>query len=188
MSKKLFPFSIFAASAALAATLVAGCASNKSAQPNSLDRALFTFQTNNIPVVTATTNAAGAVTLLTNNVPVVTLGDLKPAVKDTVTTGGAIAGLYTPWAGFGTAGLLGLLAIYREARNRNTSAALVQGLETARQLLSTTDQGKELLAKYNAWAVDHQRELGVIMQVGSLVDKYADPDAARGVVQTLTAP
>ena len=49
--------------------------------------------------------------------------------------------------------------------------ALVQGVETARAVLTTTPQGKAADAQFVKWLMDHQREAGVFTTVSDLVEQ-----------------
>lgn len=153
--------------------------------------------TNEIGVVTQQTNVVTITNLVehriiesqvsatTNLVPVTTLVD-KPAAVDAIKTVGGIAGAYIPGAGgLITTALVGLLGIYRNARNKKTIGALIQGIETGREVLTNTPQGQELFTRYTKWLQSHQREAGVLSEVRRLVDTYADNEAAREAAKLL---
>ena len=54
---------------------------------------------------------------------------------------------------------------YRQVRNRKVNEALVQGVETARAILTTTPQGQAADAQFVKWLMDHQKEAGVFTTV-----------------------
>jgi hypothetical protein len=63
--------------------------------------------------------------------------------------------------------------------------ALVQGVETARAVLTTTPQGKAADAQFVRWLMDHQREAGVFTTVSDLVETLSDNPAARLTAQEI---
>jgi hypothetical protein len=63
--------------------------------------------------------------------------------------------------------------------------ALVQGVETARAVLTTTPQGKAADAQLVKWLMDHQREAGVFGTVSDLVESVSDNPAARMTAQEI---
>src|SRR5437764_15037661 len=68
---------------------------------------------------------------------------------------------------------------YRQVRNRKVNEALVQGVETARAVLTTTPQGKAADAQFVKWLMDQQREAGVFTTVSDLVEQVTDNPIAR---------
>ncbi len=64
-------------------------------------------------------------------------------------------------------------------RNRKVNEALIQGVETARAVLTTTPQGQAADAQLLKWLMDHQKEAGVFATVSELVDRLSDNPAAR---------
>ena len=77
-------------------------------------------------------------------------------------------------------------APYRQVRNRKVNEALVQGVETARAILTTTPQGQAADAQFVKWLMDHQKEAGVFATVSSLVDEFSDNPAAKMVAQEIS--
>ena len=59
----------------------------------------------------------------------------------------------------------GLYHGYRQVRNRKVNEALIQGVETARAVLTTTPQGQAADAQFVKWLMDHQKEAGVFTTV-----------------------
>ncbi len=74
---------------------------------------------------------------------------------------------------------------YRQLRNRKVSEALVQGVETARAVLTTTPQGQAADAQFVKWLMEHQKEAGVFATVSGLVDQLSDNPAARLTAQEI---
>jgi len=65
--------------------------------------------------------------------------------------------------------------------------ALVQGVETARAVLTTTPQGHAADAQFVKWLMDHQKEAGVFATVSALVDQVSDNPAAKMTAQEIAA-
>ena len=76
---------------------------------------------------------------------------------------------------------------YRQVRNRRVTGALVQGVETARAVLTTTPQGQAADAQFVKWLMEHQKEAGVFTTVSALVDQLSDNPAARLTAQEISA-
>jgi hypothetical protein len=55
----------------------------------------------------------------------------------------------------------------------------VQGVETARAVLTTTPQGQAVDAQFVRWLMAHQKEAGVFATVSDLVDQVSDNPAAK---------
>ncbi len=121
-----------------------------------------------VPVVSV---GAGGVTV-TNLVAL-------PAVDAGIRAAGSVVDLLLP--GIGSLAALALGGVYHtycQARNKKVSAALVQGMETAREVLATTPQGQALDAGLVKWLRDNQKAAGVIGAVAGLVDDVTDNPAA----------
>jgi hypothetical protein len=133
--------------------------------------------------------------LVTNLVPVfmtnfvqvpVTNLVAKPEVEAAIGATGSIVNTFAPGIGSIVAlALGGLYHGYRQVRNRKVSEALVQGVETARAVLTTTPQGKAADAQFVKWLMDHQREAGVFSTVSDLVESVSDNPAARMTAQEI---
>lgn len=160
-------------------------------------------------VVMVTNNLTGAVSssverepvtnlvtvTLTNTVPVfetnlvqvpVTNLVASPAALATIGAIGAVGDTYLPGIGSMIALLLGgLYHGYRQVRNRKVNEALVQGVETAREILETTPQGKAADAQFVKWLMEHQKEAGVFTTVANLVDNLSDNPAAKLTAQEI---
>ena len=65
--------------------------------------------------------------------------------------------------------------------------ALVQGVETARAILTTTPQGQAADAQFVKWLKEHQKEAGVFSTVSGLVEQLTDNPAARLTAQEISA-
>ena len=79
----------------------------------------------------------------------------------------------------------GLYHGYRQVRNRRVNEALVQGVETARAVLTTTPQGQAADAQFVKWLMEHQKEAGVFTTVSGLVDQLSDNPAAKMTAQEI---
>jgi hypothetical protein len=79
----------------------------------------------------------------------------------------------------------GLYHGYQQLRNRKVNEALVQGVETARAVLTTTPQGQAVDAQFVKWLMDHQKEAGVFTAVSALVDQLSDNPAAKMTAQEI---
>ena len=79
----------------------------------------------------------------------------------------------------------GLYHGYRQLRNRKVNEALVQGVETARAVLTTTPQGQAVDAQFVKWLIEHQKEAGVFATVSRLVDQLSDNPAAKMTAQEI---
>ena len=69
--------------------------------------------------------------------------------------------------------------------NRKVNEALVQGVETARAVLTTTPLGQAADAQFVKWLMDHQKKAGVFATVSGLVDRFSDNPAARMTAQEI---
>jgi hypothetical protein len=140
-----------------------------------------------------TTNVVAAV--VTNFVPVfytnlvevpVTNLVSNPVAEASISAAGSLVNLFAP----GLGSLLALVAGglyhgYCQVRNRKVNEALVQGVETARAVLTTTPQGQAADAQFVKWLMDHQKEAGVFAAVSDLVDQVSDNPAAKMTAQEI---
>ena len=139
------------------------------------------------------TNMVAAV--MTNFVPVfytnvvqvpVTNLVAKPEALATIEAVGAVTNTFLPGIGSILAlALGGLYHGYRQVRNRKVNEALVQGVETARAILTTTPQGQAADAQFVKWLMDHQKEAGVFTTVSGLVEHLSDNPAAKMTAQEI---
>ena len=133
--------------------------------------------TNYVPVIVRVPEVV-AVTNLVDRPGVLAAIELLPKGVDTFVPGlGSLLGL----------ALAGAYHMYQQARNKKVSAALVQGVETARAVLTTTPQGQAADDALVAWLKAHQREAGVLGAVSSLVEAQADNAAAKMAAAEIAA-
>jgi len=163
--------------------------------------------TNTVPVVTERTHVVfvtnattGAVTgyatrepvatnmvaaVVTNYVPVTNLV-ARPEAEATIQATGSVINTFAPGIGSIVAlALGGLYHGYRQVRNRKVNEALVQGVETARAVLTNTPQGQAADAQFVKWLMEHQKEAGVFTTVSDLVDQLSDNPTARLTAQEI---
>ncbi|MCX6890767.1 MAG: hypothetical protein NTX51_04500, partial [Verrucomicrobia bacterium] len=99
---------------------------------------------------------------------------------------GSVVNTFAPGIGSIVAlAMAGLYHGYRQVRNRKVTEALVQGIETARAVLTTTPQGQAADAQLVKWLMEHQKESGVFTTVSGLVEQLSDNPAARMTAQEI---
>jgi hypothetical protein len=138
-------------------------------------------------ITAATTNLVPV--FMTNMVPVpVTNLVARPGAEAAIGATGSVINTFAPGIG-SIVGLLlgGLYHGYRQARNRKVNEALIQGVETARAVLTTTPQGQAADAQFVKWLMDHQKQAGVFLTVSQLVDQFSDNPAARMTAEEIAA-
>ena len=202
----------------VSATVFVGCSmfgANPSA-PTKAESLLYTTQTNYVPVVVPSyvTNQQVITTVTTNNVTVtvtnvvpVTVAaqtnqvptyteTLKPGVAGAVQSGGGILNMLFPGVGsIATNAVLALLGAWGYARSSklgNTTSALTQEIEVARQLLqSIPGNGSALDAAFVNFIQSHQADAGVLQQVmNTIAAEVSNKDAstaASQIAQTVAA-
>ena len=112
----------------------------------------------------------------------------KPGAEAAIAATGSVANTFFPGVGSIVAlALGGLYHGYRQVRNKNVNAALVQGVETARAVLQTTPQGQAADDQFVRWLASHQKEAGVFQTVSTLVDSFVDNDAAKESAEEILA-
>ena len=112
----------------------------------------------------------------------------KPEAEAAIQAIGSVTNTFAPGIGSIVAlALAGLYHGYRQVRNRKINEALVQGVETARAVLTTTPQGQAVDAQFVKWLMDHQKEAGVFTTVSGLVEQLTDNPAARLTAQEISA-
>jgi len=110
----------------------------------------------------------------------------KPEAEATIQATGSVINTFAPGIGSMVAlALGGLYHGYRQVRNRKVNEALIQGVETARAVLTTTPQGRTADAQFVRWLMEHQKEAGVFTTVSGLVEKLTDNPAARMTAQEI---
>jgi hypothetical protein len=151
------------------------------APPTPFEQHLFTIQTNYNPQVVV--SPSGQVT--TNLNPSYQWGAPSPAAQAGTGIISTVANMAFPGSGaLASLAAAGVLALWGRLRSTNSTNAkingsLVQGIETAKQVLNTTPQGTDLSAALTAWLVKHQSAAGVISQVSQIVDETVDSSAAK---------
>ncbi len=104
----------------------------------------------------------------------------SPGLVATIDATGSVINTFAPGIGSIVAlALGGLYHGYRQLRNRKVNEALVQGVETARAVLTATPQGKAVDGQFVKWLMEHQKEAGVFTTVSQLVDQLTDNPAAK---------
>jgi len=112
----------------------------------------------------------------------------RPEVLGAIEAAGSVTNTFLPGIGSILAlALGGLYHGYRQVRNRRVTEALVQGVETARAVLTTTPQGQAADAQFVKWLMEHQKEAGVFTTVSTLVDQLSDNPAAKMTAQEILA-
>ena len=110
----------------------------------------------------------------------------KPEAEAAISAAGSVVNTFAPGIGSIVAlALGGLYHGYRQVRNRKVNEALVQGVETARAVLTTTPQGQAVDAQFVKWLMEHQKEAGVFATVSGLVDQLSDNPAAKMTAQEI---
>jgi hypothetical protein len=110
----------------------------------------------------------------------------KPEAEAVIQAAGSVVNTFAPGIGSILAlALAGLYHGYRQVRNRRVNEALVQGVETARAVLTTTPQGQAADAQFVKWLMEHQKEAGVFTTVSGLVEQLTDNPAARMTAQEI---
>ena len=110
----------------------------------------------------------------------------RTAALATIEATGSIVNTFLPGIGSILALVLGgAYHGYRQVRNRKVNEALVQGVETARAVLTTTPQGQAADAAFVKWLMEHQKEAGVFTTVSGLVDQLTDNPAAKMTAQEI---
>jgi hypothetical protein len=161
----MIPKSIFAILFSI--LFLVGCSS----VPNRFERAIYDVQTNHV-----------GQTESYELVP-------KAGVVDSLNTAATVSSAVPGWGTVATS-VLGIFGAayhgYTRIRFKKTAAALVQGIETGREIISKTPNGDKLDAKYVEWLEKHQAELGVVDAVTKVVANV-DPAAAQHVANAITA-
>jgi len=110
----------------------------------------------------------------------------KPGAEAAIGAAGSVINTFAPGIGSIVAlALGGLYHGYRQVRNRKVNEALIQGVETARAVLTTTPQGQAADAQFVRWLMDHQKEAGVFTAVSGLVEQLTDNPAAKMTAQEI---
>jgi hypothetical protein len=135
-----------------------------------------------------TVTATNLIPVFMTNVVQVPVTNLvaKPEAEAAITAVGSVVNTFAPGIGSIVAlALGGLYHGYRQVRNRKVNEALVQGVETARAVLTTTPQGQAVDAQFVRWLMEHQQEAGVFTTVSNLVEQLSDNPAAKLTAQEI---
>ncbi len=104
----------------------------------------------------------------------------SPGVVTTIDATGSVINAFAPGIGSIVALPLGRLYHgYRQLGNRKVNEALIQGVETARAVLTTTPPRQAADAQFVKWLMEPQKGVGVLTTVSQLVDQLADSPAAK---------
>ena len=150
-------------------------------------------------VVTVTqTNVAGVTVFQTNTVPVNVAAQtnqvptyteiLKPSVSSGVQGAGGILNVLFPGIGsIATNAVLALLGAWGYARSSklgNTTSALTQEIEVARNLLQSIPNGAAYDAAFVNFIQSHQADAGVLQQVmNTIAAEVSNKDASTAAAQ-----
>lgn len=197
--------------------LLQGCSTfgRNPTPPTKAESLVFNTVTNYVPVVVPSyvtnvvtvtqTNVAGVTVYSTNFVPVTVPAatnlqatyteTVKPSVSGGVATGGGILNMIFPGIGSiasnAVLALLGLWGYLRSSKLGDTSSALVQEIQVARQLLQSVPNGAALDNQFVTWIQAHQADGNVLNQVMNLIaSEVSNKDAstaASQIAQTVAA-
>lgn len=136
------------------------------------------FATNYIPII----NFSNQVVTVTNRVEQYDYSHPSQTSQTVSSIAGTLSNMGMPGIGsLVSMGIIGALGIYGKLRGNKTSAALAQGIETARSVLLETPQGQELDAKYKAWLIQNQSAAGVLNAVTSILNKSGNTPAGEAM-------
>lgn len=104
----------------------------------------------------------------------------KAGVTDSAQAAGGVLNMFMPGTGgLLTTALVGIAGIYARLRSRKANEALVQGVETGKQLVAQTLNDPAVDQKYKDFLMQQQKALGVFNLVSGLVDKFRDKKVAQ---------
>jgi len=165
--------------------VVIGC-STISHKPSAFERKIYLVETNEQVIVKTNyvtiTNEAGGVTVQSQLVHKTNeLYTLHPNPEKEAVIKGTATGIGDLFGFGGIAGALisGAYSMWASGRNRKVNQTLIQGIETAREVLATTPQGQKADEHLVSWLKNNQREAGVINLVANLVNTSVDNEAAK---------
>lgn len=202
------------------ASLLVGCSmfGTSPSAPTKTESLLYNTTTNYVPVVVpsyvtnqvtitaVTTNTVGVIQYVTNTVPVTVAPQtnqvpqytetLKPGATGAIQGVGGVLNVLFPGVGSiitnGVLALLGAWGYARSSKLGNTTSALTQEIEVARNLLqSIPGQGSALDAAFVNFIQSHQADAGVLQQVmTTIAAEVSNKDAstaASQIAQTVAA-
>lgn len=165
------------------ACIAVGCSSFRNgAPPTATEQALFSVQTNYVPVVTTVTNPPAApgqppvVTSQTNFEPnyVYAPGHV---LKDVQTGVSAIPG-YGALASGALGILAGIWGWFRSSKNYGVGVNLAQSIETIREFVKQLPNGATYDSALTTWLQANQAETGTIAGVLQMLENdVSNPDA-----------
>lgn len=195
--------------------LATGCATTGAqAPPSAIEKTLFNVTTNvttltnyvtqtNL-VITTQTNVQNQIVTVTNLVPQLIPTPFnvtnytflpKPAITDTATALGPLAG---PWGTVASIALAGVLGIWGKLRSNqaDTASAVaatgVQAVATAKSVLAALPNGAALSKAYDDFLTAHASDANLAAEIAAFVDEEVDPHAANGaalsILQAATTP
>ncbi len=178
-----------------------GCSS----PPTKVERVLYSVTTNHEPSVAlepvvssvSETNEAGTVLTrwetnkvwVTNVVETYTMTPNTLAKTAAPVVGSAVA-LLGPWGDLASVVVAGALAVWgwvRSSRLNRTAGVLAQVIETGREVLKSTPQGREWDKAWVQWMTQHQAEEGVIENVMNVLASAVDNPTAKVAAEKLLA-
>lgn len=103
------------------------------------------------------------------------------------TIGTAINAFFPGVGGLVSTALVGALGIWARLRSRKANVALLQSVETGREIINQIKNDPNLDQKFKDWLIKHQKEEGVFNLVAGLVDKFKDKPAAKEDAKAIMA-
>lgn len=157
---------------------VPGCATRPGKLPNVTERKFYDVETNWVPKLVTVSASDGTRVLITNQEPIYAL---KPRVETetALRTASGVAGSFWGLGGLASTLVAGAYHLYAQGRNRKVTEALVQGTETALEVIRSTPQGDKLRDKTVDWLQRNQQAVGVLTAVTELVKEVTDNATAQ---------
>lgn len=123
---------------------------------------------------------AGTTFITQTNIEERHIFSVKPETQEAVSAVGTVVNSFVPGLGglIGIA-LTGAAGIYARLRSRKANEALVQGVQTGREIINAISTDPSIDRAYKDWLEKHQKELGVFTLVSGLVEKFRDKPAAK---------
>lgn len=172
---------------------------------------VLTVLQTNVATVTVTNQVGVAVPIFqtnvvtafqTNLVPVMVTNEqytltAKPIVAEVAGVAGTVGNIAAPGSGALITGAIGALAtIFLGYRNRQfkgqnnalsqSAGVLTQIIETGREVMATTPQGRDAADEFTTWMKEHQKSTQTAATIADLVkDNVSNQDAQRAAAQIL---
>lgn len=155
---------------------------------NTENKVVQVFATNFIPLVTF----SNQVVTVTNRVEQY---DYKPndTTKSSAAVVGTLSNLGIPGIGaLVTALLVGAAGAYGKMRSTlktsdKANEVLAQSVETAREVIYNTPQGKQLDDAFKQWLIQNQQAAGILGAVSTIVKDNVSSSAAQGAANLIKA-